>query len=107
MNKYAAKIRASRNTKQGQGTEEARGAIFIGMIVEVLSEELTVELRNEQSKEVTFISAKSRCKGPGVGPRLVFSRNSWTVEERVAEGSHEKGPWLEMKPKGAGVGQLI
>ena len=73
MNKYAAKIRASRNTKQGQGTEEARGAIFIGMIVEVLSEELTFELRNEQSKEVTFISANSRCKGPGVGPRLVFS----------------------------------
>ena len=47
MNKYAAKIRASRNTKQGQGTEEARGAIFIGMIVEVLSEELTFELGSE------------------------------------------------------------
>ena len=29
--------------------------------MEVLSEELTFELSNEQSKEVTFISGNSRC----------------------------------------------
>ena len=74
------------------------------MIVEVLSEELTFELRNEQSKEVTFIIVNSRCKGPRVGPRLVFSRNSWTIEEWVAEGSQKKGPWPEMMPKGGWCG---
>ena len=46
---------------------------------------LTFELRNEQSKEVTNISGNSRCKGPGVGSCLAFSR---TI--RVAEGSQKR-----------------
>lgn len=53
--------------------------------MEVLSEELTFELRNEQSKEVN-----SRCKVPWIGPCLVFSRNSWMIEQWVAEGSQRR-----------------
>ena len=60
--------------------------------MEVLSEELTFELSNEQSKEVTFISGNSRCKGPGVGPCSAFSRDSWTIEEGLAEGSQRWEP---------------
>lgn len=51
----------------------------MGMVMEA-----DIEPRNEQSKEVTDISGNSRCKGPGVGSCLAFSR---TI--RVAEGSQK------------------
>lgn len=52
----------------------------MGMVMEA-----DIELRNEQSKEVTNISGNSRCKGPGVGSCLAFSRMIG-----VAEGSQKK-----------------
>lgn len=47
MNKTRCQDKGFEEHTAGSGMEEAGGAIFIGMIVEVLSEELTFELSNE------------------------------------------------------------